>query len=66
MINIEYVRKMPDGSNVPRSTFGCSVCKVYLCRVCFRMEDEDGKPHKDAWDHRAATRGLMARCIALE
>ena len=56
-----WVRKMPDGiSNIPRSSWGCSVCKVYLCRDCFRME-ENGKPHPDAWDHRPESRGLMAK-----
>ena len=32
------------GSYVPHPTWGCSVCKVFLCRACFRMEDDDGKP----------------------
>ena len=62
-----WVRKMPDGvSNVPHSTWGSSVCKVYLCRACFRMEDDDGKPLPNAWDHRATSRGLMARMVACE
>ena len=62
-----WVRKMPDGvSNVPHSTWGCSVCKVYLCRACFRMEYDDGKPLPNAWDHRATSRGLMARTVAFE
>ena len=64
--NDSWVRKMPDGSHVPRSTWGCSICKVYLCKGCFRMEDEDGKPLADAFDHRAPTRGLMARSVVCE
>ena len=60
------IRKLADGRHVPRCTYGCSVCKVYLCRDCFQMEDEDGKPLPDAWDHRAPTRGLMARSIGCE
>ena len=60
-----WVRKMPDGvSNVPRTSWGCSVCKVYLCRDCFRME-KDGKPLPDAWDHRPSSRGLLARTVAV-
>ena len=61
-----WVRKMPDGiSNVPRASWGCSICKVYLCRACFRMQDAEGKPHPDAWDHRPGSRGLMARAVAV-
>jgi hypothetical protein len=52
--------------NVPATRWGCSICKVYLCKACFRMEDEHGKPHPDAWDHRASSRGVMARCVAVE
>ena len=60
------VRKMPDGRRVPNSSYGCSVCKVYLCcKQCFRMED-NGKPLPDAWDHRAPTRGLLARRVVCE
>lgn len=58
--------KLPDGSNVPASRSGCSVCQVYLCKKCFRMEDEHGNPLPDCWDHRAATRGLMARTVVTE
>ena len=67
-----WVRKMPkpwkevNGKpqhNVPASRWGCSVCKVYLCKGCFRMEDEEGNMHPDAWDHRATSRGLRARCV---
>ena len=65
-MNDHWVRKMPDGCNVPHNRWGCSVCKVYLCRACFRMEDDDGKPSPDAWDHRATSRGLMARRMAVE
>ena len=72
-----WVRKMPqpweydeDGlplhHNIPHTTWGCSMCKVYRCKGCFRMEDEDGKPHPDAWDHRAPTRGLMRQSIVCE
>ena len=61
-----WVRKMPDGSNVPHTTWGCNICKVYLCRKCLRMEDEDGNPHPDCWDHRAPTRGLMARRMTVD
>ena len=65
--NDHWVRKMPDGcTNVPHSRWGCSVCKVYLCRECFRMEDDDSKPLPDAWDHRATSRGLMARKVVCE
>lgn len=69
-------RKMPqpwaekaDGTlihNIPATTWGCSICKVYLCKDCFRMEGEDGKPHQNAWDHCAQSRGLMARCVPVE
>ena len=62
----QWVRKMPDGvSNIPHSYWGCSVCKVYLCRACFRMEVAEGKPHPDAWDHRPGSRGLMAKAVAV-
>jgi hypothetical protein len=70
------VRKMPlpwaigaDGKpihNIPSSRWGCSICKVWLCKDCFRMEDAQGKPLPNAWDHRAATRGLLARCVPCE
>ena len=56
----------PLNHNVPRTTWGCSICKLYLCKKCFRMEDEDGKPHPDAWDHRAPTRGLMSQGVVCE
>ena len=62
----QWVRKMPDGSNVPRSRWGCSICKIFLCRGCFRMEDAEGRPLPDAWDHRATSRGLLARTVACE
>ena len=70
-----WVRKMPQPwaegprgpiHNVPATRWGCSICKVYLCKDCFRMEDEDGQAHPNAWDHRATSRGLMARCIPTE
>ena len=64
--NDRMVRKMPDGNNVPYCSWGCSVCKVFLCRGCFRMEDEEGEPLPDAWDHRATSRGLMSRRMACE
>ena len=58
----QWVRKMRDGSNVPQSYIACSVCKVRLCKACFRMELADGKPHPDAWDHKEA-KSLRARCV---
>ena len=62
-----WVRKMPDGhSNVPHPYTGCSICKVFLCQGCFRMEGKDHKPLPDAWDHRAPTRGLLAQACAWE
>ena len=72
----EMVRKMPKPwaigthgepiHNIPASRWGCSICRVWLCKDCFRMEDAQGKPLPDAWDHRAATRGLLARCVVCE
>lgn len=49
----QSVRKMPNGDNVPQSVIACSACKVRLCKACFRMELDDGKPHPGAWDHKA-------------
>ena len=46
-----WVRKMPDGNNLPQSDYACSVCKRRFCWNCFRMEDDEGNPHPDAWDH---------------
>ena len=57
----DWVRKMPAGGNVPQSWIACSLCKVRLCSTCFRMELADGKPHPDAWDHKA--KSLRARCV---
>jgi hypothetical protein len=34
----QSVRKMPNGDTVPQSVIACSVCKVRLCKACFRME----------------------------
>ena len=45
------VFKMPDGENVPQSSWACSICKRFFCYDCFRMEDDNGNPLPDAWDH---------------
>jgi hypothetical protein len=46
------VRKMPGGvTNVPKTVWGCSCCKVWLCKDCFRMEDDEGNGHPERWDH---------------
>jgi hypothetical protein len=69
-----WVRKIPqpweyddDGNpinhNVPSSRWGC---KIFFCKGCFRMENEDGSPHTNAWDYRAPSRGLMVRCVPRE
>ena len=42
---------MPDGENVPQSSWACSICKRFFCYDCFRMEDDNGNPLPDAWDH---------------
>ena len=44
----KWVRKMPQPwaedehgnpiHNIPRTRWACSVCKIYLCKDCFRME----------------------------
>ena len=26
--------RWPDGSEVPKTAYGCSVCKVYICKAC--------------------------------
>ena len=58
----KWVRKMPDGvRNIPHTYYGCSICRVYLCRLCFRMEDEQGNPHPERWDHDEQQ--LLARCL---
>ena len=62
----QMVPKMPGGGNVPRCTFGCSICKVYLCTSCFRMQDDDGVALPNCWDHRAGSRGLMALTVLTE
>lgn len=56
----KMVEKLPNGRNVPHTTWGCSVCRVFLCKECFDKKDADGNPHQRAWDHRNATRGLRA------
>ena len=56
------VWKMADGSNIPRTVMACSVCKVHLCKECFRMEDEEGNGHRDRWDHN--NQCLLACAIA--
>ena len=40
----------------------CSVCKVHLCKTCFKMEDNEGNGHPDRWDHD--NHCLLARAIA--
>ena len=48
----KWVTKMPDGvSNIPHTVWACSVCRVWLCKDCFKMEDADGKGHPERWDH---------------
>ena len=47
----EWVRQMPGGGKPPTSNYACSICKRRFCWNCFRMEDEDGSPLPDAWDH---------------
>ena len=38
-------------SNIPHTVWACSVCRVWLCKDCFKMEDVDGKGHPERWDH---------------
>ena len=57
-------REPPGGSNMPHSVWACSVCKVWLCKTCFRMEDDDGKGHPDRWDHDR--RSLAPQCVVCD
>ena len=49
--NDKWVRFNADGTEPSTTVYACTICKVRLCPKCFRMEDDDGNPLLDSWDH---------------